>query len=266
MNAHDLFDIPTAVRMARLGEIAYLDRNAAQIETRALGYHKFEWFDVDDMKAFVCANAEHVVYSIAGTDEVADWRFNLNSQRLAYKSYRYPRLRMKIHAGFQIAADKLNFHLRQQIAQWFRDGLKLYGVGHSLGAAAATLYTDYQEVPVDGLFLFGSPRVGNRRFAKYFNTEYPNTWRFVNNNDLVTRVPTALRGFWHVGQQVYFDYHGRMFVNAPLWRRLFNQIAGRWAAVRHQPREGISYVDGIHDHSMTRYLTKLQQLERQLNV
>ncbi len=62
-----------------------------------------------------------------------------------------------------------------------------------------------------GVYTFGCPGVGNDEFID----NYPlpsNTFRFVNNNDVVPRVASELFGhniFGHVGQFIYLDCEGK---------------------------------------------------------
>lgn len=63
---------------------------------------------------------------------------------------------------------------------------------------------------------YGSPRVGNRSFARNFNRLVPNAFRVVNGSDLVARMPqtpSRLRGgFRHVGRTCLVDEEGNTWV------------------------------------------------------
>lgn len=85
----------------------------------------------------------------------------------------------------------------------------VYVTGHSLGGALATLAaydasaTTFTSGRVAGLTMynFGSPRVGNGVFADAYDARVPDTWRVVNADDVVARVPRAV-GYRHVGHTV----------------------------------------------------------------
>jgi hypothetical protein len=73
-----------------------------------------------------------------------------------------------------------------------------YITGHSLGGAFATLASLHLSVegifPKERLYLytFGSPRVGNRIFARAVTANVKNAYRIVHDRDLVPHVPPCL--------------------------------------------------------------------------
>ncbi|KAJ7731800.1 Alpha/Beta hydrolase protein [Mycena maculata] len=99
----------------------------------------------------------------------------------------------------------------------------VYYTGHSLGGAYATLLAanllvnstlgekraKAPAVAFKGLYTFGSPRVGNKIFMKAFEAaraEYPtgkpDVLRFVDGDDIVTKMPPLSMGYRHVGLKV----------------------------------------------------------------
>jgi len=69
-------------------------------------------------------------------------------------------------------------------------------VGHSLGAALATLFVMENDLKgkfdVVSLCTFASPRVGNLEFVHLFNKLPINSWRIVNTSDVVPKLPPHL--------------------------------------------------------------------------
>ena len=67
--------------------------------------------------------------------------------------------------------------------------------GHILGGALAVLLAATlleSGLPVHGLYTFGAPRVGDKKFARALNTSLQGVaanWRVVNVDDLVPHVP-----------------------------------------------------------------------------
>lgn len=83
----------------------------------------------------------------------------------------------------------------------------VFVTGHSLGGALATLCAlDLKinlKLPDVRVVSFGSPRVGNYIFAKWFEQEIGPHWRFTHNRDIVPSVPPGYMGFYHVAQEVW---------------------------------------------------------------
>lgn len=106
--------------------------------------------------------------------------------------------------------------------------------------------------PVDGLYTFGQPRVGNQKFADAMNEEMIRKYfRFVNNNDVVPRVPLRSMGYSDCGYFMYFDKNQVLWDDISIWKRLLDGIHGR---IDELGKKG---TDGINDHSMDAYITGL---------
>ena len=111
-----------------------------------------------------------------------------------------------------------------------------------------------------GLYTFGQPRVGGKTFARNFDLDFKSrTFRFVNNNDVVTRVPTRAMGYRHVGQVLVFDSSGKLQTDLHFWNTFVNRIVGR---IEDLGKPG---TDGIKDHSMARYVKNLERKDNQKN-
>ena len=111
-----------------------------------------------------------------------------------------------VHRGFMSAY--LSENVRERIHSLIKSGIDRVSItGHSLGAAMATLcaYDLYASFPekVYEVYLFGSPRVGNARFARSYNKKLVFTLRIENGNDIVCKVPPALFGYRHVGATLH---------------------------------------------------------------
>ena len=119
---------------------------------------------------------------------------------------------------------------------------QIYITGHSLGAAMATLATSRIEEfrKVEQLTTFGSPRVGTRKFVKNISTPH---MRFVNNNDIVTKVPLALMGYKHHGTLQYINFYGNIR-KLTLWQA----VKDKWRGYRS------GLLDGAMDHGMENYV------------
>ncbi|XP_022875044.1 uncharacterized protein LOC111393637 isoform X3 [Olea europaea var. sylvestris] len=126
---------------------------------------------------------------------------------------------VQVHSGFLSAYDSVRTRLILLIKQavGYRDDLlellpkwHICVTGHSLGGALATLLAlelSSSQLAKQGaisvtMYNFGSPRVGNRRFAEVYNEKVKDSWRVVNHRDIIPTVP-HLMGYCHVAQPVY---------------------------------------------------------------
>ncbi|GAA0185544.1 hypothetical protein LIER_32832 [Lithospermum erythrorhizon] len=128
---------------------------------------------------------------------------------------------VEVHGGFLSAYDSVRTRLILLIKQaigYIVDDVEsfpkwhVYVTGHSLGGALATLLAhelSSGELSKSGaisvtMYNFGSPRVGNRKFAEVYNKKIKDSWRVVNHRDIVPTVP-RLMGYCHVNQPMYLD-------------------------------------------------------------
>jgi hypothetical protein len=127
----------------------------------------------------------------------------------------------KVHRGFKNALDEV------WEAQGLFDYLKnrdngsrtFWFAGHSLGAPLAILAAQ-RFGNVSGLYTYGSPRVGDLHFKNRFSFK---TYRFVNNNDIVTKVPPP--GLYHhVGDLKYIDPQGFIYEDYDPWKEAVSGI------------------------------------------
>ena len=89
--------------------------------------------------------------------------------------------------------------------------------GHSLGAPLATYYVAENELIHKtrnlGLYTFASPRVGDREFVNIFNALGLTSWRIVNKEDLVPRMPPGFPPtflFQHVNAEQLYNSSGKV--------------------------------------------------------
>jgi len=193
------------------------------------------------------------VAAFRGTDEIADWLDNLNvlSQ---------PSSLGNIHTGFYKALMDIWPQMKSCIRSFRRTlddhpGRSLWLTGHSLGGALATLAAATlieADETFYGAYTFGSPRVGDRVFARNFNVEAKNkVFRFQNNNDLVSRIPTRMMGYSHLGSFVYISEDGQLNTDIGLWYRFIDTIKGVIADI------GEKGLDTITDHNIQEYLNAI---------
>jgi triacylglycerol lipase len=230
-------------KMARLAEIAYLDSKEAKAFKKELGFTGHKFFEDDGAQCHAFWNKTEYVLAFRGTEpaEISDLLADLNA---------IPRGAMTnglVHSGFRNEVDKLWRDVSKH--QLTHQKKNLYVTGHSLGAAMATIATSRFEEYTDviQLITFGSPRVGTRKFVKAITTPHK---RYVNNNDLVTRVPLWLMGYKHHGLLQYINFYGNVR-KLTYWQAVKDKWRG-W-------RSGI--LDGASDHGMNNYVKHTEKLD-----
>merc|ERR1719316_1918380 len=110
----------------------------------------------------------------------------------------------KVHAGFGESYEEIRQSFLQAVKDLGCDSVQM--TGHSLGAAVATMAASdlrADNMRVDPLYLFGSPRVGNLAFARVFEDlaakqdTAPSSWRIIHFHDPMVHIP-----YWPADSQV----------------------------------------------------------------
>ncbi|MGA1475445.1 MAG: lipase family protein [Prochlorothrix sp.] len=208
------YDIRNSVSLALACHLAYRTEAEVTAQAQAWGFPRVKFLEDKvvgvDTQAFVMGNAETVIVAFRGTESSTDWRTDLNFPKV-------DAMFGKVHKGFRSALEAVIDDVLGAVAEMRDQDQDLWITGHSLGAALATLTTAFyrhQRQTVNGLYTFGSPRVGDNRFDRFFEPDFGrHSFRVVNGNDIVTRVPPRSFGFHHVGTCVFFDGDGDWQVN-----------------------------------------------------
>ena len=129
----------------------------------------------------------------------------------------------KLHIGFNHYVDKVWADIAMNVLN--AKNKKIWVTGHSLGAAMATImayrFATYEGCSTpEALFTYGSPRVGDRTFINYFNTLPFAHHRWVNDGDIITKIPLT-PFFYHCGIMHHIDASGVPTLN---YERTFNPM------------------------------------------
>jgi hypothetical protein len=147
-----------------------------------------------------------IVFSFRGATPSAgrNWITDLNAQRMPYPGLRGATVHKGFYNAYLSVARQVNLAAKSLLANC--QGCHIYVTGHSLGGAVATLAAAdlFSLTPDLTLYTFGSPRVGDLAFATYFDKIVPDTYRIVNNKDLVPHIPQRFLGFRHVSREVWY--------------------------------------------------------------
>lgn len=252
-----LYAPENALTMARIARAVYQKHKdgspheakvLADLQTLDGDFSKVTGFSHKSSQGCVIVNKNYIVAAFRGTDEGGDWLDNLNATAIHGPFGR-------VHTGFQKGLLDIWPEMKSQIRVARRETdryLPLWITGHSLGGALATLAGAELiagDEPFYGIYTYGSPRAGDRDFARIFNIEAAKrTFRFQNNNDIVSRIPSRVMGYSHIGSFVYITDKKKLTTDAGFWFQFLDRVKG---AVNDIGKGGI---DMIEDHSMDDYI------------
>ncbi|OGL61273.1 MAG: hypothetical protein A3J27_03445 [Candidatus Tectomicrobia bacterium RIFCSPLOWO2_12_FULL_69_37] len=245
-----------ALSLALASRLAYEEGGVIEGTVRNdWNFPRFHFFSKRETQGFIAGNDQAVLAAFRGTqpNQLQDW---MTDADVAFVEG--PAGHGEVHAGFARALGYVWEEVSDKIAEFQGNAQSLWFAGHSLGAALATLAVAKlrleRDKPVYGLYTFGQPRTGDREFARIFDADFKEqSFRFVNNNDIVTRVPLREWGYSHVGRFLYFDVEGNIHDDLHWWYRFLDRVKGR---VEDLGKMG---PDGIKDHDMRSYIANLEK-------
>lgn len=234
-----------ALLFAELSQIAYMPPEPASTCVRKIGFPESVYFDRNGAQAYRFRNQHDCVIVCRGTQptEWSDVKADVNAVTVLAETMG------RVHCGFKEEVDHLWPILEQALSEIEQP---LWFAGHSLGGAMATICARRSTISrltanPQALFTFGSPRVGNRVYVNYCPLVH---YRWVNNNDIVTRVPPTWWGYCHSGQEMYIDCKGRVR-DCEGWRRVIDRVRGFLRSLRRFK------IDHFSDHSIEQYIDYL---------
>lgn len=274
------FDIVNAWWLADAATLVYSEPPFVAAQFARAGLARVKAFDRRGTQCFVASNDEFAVVAFRGSesrpretadeggsryrDLFIDWvltDFDFLPEPSA--------LAGEVHGGFQNGLDLvwedddgvqgLGSYLAELNAG--ASAPKVWVTGHSLGAALATLCAARCE-SLQGVYVYGSPRVGDKDFGEAFARRLRERfggvcYRFVNNRDLVTTVPLPGR-YRHVGSLKYIDRDGRISDNPSFAERMKNKLRSAFSLPfdemgRFKPNLIEHFARALVDHAPTLY-------------
>jgi len=218
------------------------------------GFERIEFFDAQGCQAYMMGRDDAIVMSFRGTEmKIEDIMTDLRIRKIGGP------LGGRIHRGFLLSLlaiwddyETIQGTKYRGMEHVLRDmkgdrAPAIWLTGHSLGAALATLAAAFlveEGQPVQGLYSFGCPRVGDSAFVTALNSRCPRNYRLVNNNDVVTRVPPRSFGYDHTGEFWYLSEGGALSRDPNSWYLFLDMALGRLCDL------GEVGTDGIKDHAM----------------
>lgn len=241
----DLTFLQRSLLFAELSMIAYNDESEARRACDLIGFDDLTFYDRDGSQAYRFRNDHDCVIACRGTEptEWNDIRADANATSVVAETVG------KVHRGFKTEVDDLWPMLETAL---INNDQPLWFCGHSLGGAMATIcsgrcYLSHIESMPDQVFTYGSPRVGNKRYINYVKLDH---FRFVNNNDIVTRVPPLFLGYRHCGSQVYLNRNGDLVklghigTRRDRWKGFLRGLT-RWKIDHFTDHSIHGYIEGI---------------------
>tara|TARA_E500000081_G_C6139670_1_gene359405 strand:- start:408 stop:1166 length:759 start_codon:yes stop_codon:yes gene_type:complete len=241
-----------SVLFAKLAQIAYMDEKAATKQAKSMGFTTVEFYDIDGAQAYRFMNKHDLVIACRGTQptEFNDIKADIDALPVIAETV------SRVHKGFKTEVDELWPLVLEDLQRTANDKKKIWFCGHSLGAAMATimasrchLYPDVE--PVEELYTYGSPRVGWKSYCDSLGVIHH---RWVNNNDIVTRVPLTLMGYRHHGTEHYLNAYG-LKRNPTGWQRVKDRLRGIWMGWR------AGKIDSFSDHNIGEYIHHIENIE-----
>ncbi len=190
---------------AEISRLAYCrDQSLLVSSLEYAGFELVAAFDQAGTEGFLARGTALSVLAFRGSDDLRAWITNLDIRPAPWRGGG------NAHRGFAEALDRVWPEAEASVAQ---AGTPLLFTGHSLGAALATLAASL--VPKAVLITFGSPRVGDTGFCAAMRRRPGEAKRFVNNRDIVCRVPSARLGYRHVGEPWLITADGSVTQHSP---------------------------------------------------
>lgn len=262
------FDAARAYWLAEFADHAY-ETNVTLLDgwLKQQGFTRTASFNdaTTDTQGFLATAGQIAVLSFRGTEkELKDWLTDAQAEQIADPAGVLPGL---LHKGIITAFNSVAAAVIAEIAKLKAAGVQVHVTGHSLGAALATVASLRLEADagcsgaVATVHTFGSPRVGDPTFAAAFERAFRGrAWRFVNNEDIVTRIPPPelpwgekVFRYEHVGEMKFIDAQGKLMGDVSFMFRLLNFTTNALGDFRE------AVATTLKDHSMQFYCAFLRR-------
>ncbi len=242
------FDWPTARVAAHLCTDAYGRATISDVET--------------DTHCLVAEFQDCFALAFRGSASVKNWIEDAEFKRTLFLQSAAAG-HVEVHEGFFRCYDSIIVALSRLLGGSsvfkYQNCKPLFVFGHSLGGALAILAAlelNKQGFSIAQVITFGAPRVGNKNFARLYDSVLrPRTFRIVNQNDIVPRLPFWITGYRHCGQEVFLPVGNGWSLNPPLWTKVISDALGLYGAYRHLDEVL------VRDHFIETYEQRIQLLQ-----
>jgi len=214
------FDQETARRYQFISKVSYCDQKEIEdwtctpCQTYAPKTQFISVYEttISKMQGLVVYDSEYdkIIVAFRGSSNIENWIANLFAwQEKPGPSKDFPGV--GVHAGFlETYIEIQNFTIRSvDHALSLHPTASIDLTGHSLGGAVAVLagadLAGNHKLPVEEIYTFGGPRIGNEAWAKLLKDNGITVWRLVHWDDPVPLLPPMLFSYHHSPAEVYYD-------------------------------------------------------------
>lgn len=261
------YDGENGVFLVQAAKLAYQDEETIKLYTEAWGLTgaKLMTHEETDAEAFSAYDPEQntIVIGFRGTEPGSEEDVRIDADIGLDDSEDFPL--GGVHGGFLRQFQALKPQLLTQIETLNRQAAalgkpppKIMIGGHSLGGALAAMFTYWglaNGLPVTQTYTCGQPAFAGKNTARHFaelrRETGCNYFRYVNNNDIVPRVPPNCT---HEGVELYINSDGKLEPPGVFqrWNRVrdrLNGIVENWSL-----SSGVDVIDSVSDHYCDFYL------------
>ncbi|MHA2276927.1 MAG: lipase family protein [Candidatus Kariarchaeaceae archaeon] len=238
------FNLENAKLLIEFAIRAYQDENELNLDELGFELVKFLNNDKTDTQGFICKDESRLIIAFRGTTSLRDAWTDVQISKKIFPRLGFFRrvfsirsiLKAKAHEGFF----RSYLSIREELMELVNSQLKekeydIYLTGHSLGGSLATIAAlDFARETKMNItnYTFGAPKVGNKRFVKYYNKKVKDTYRVVNDEDPIPSIPGF--SFKHVKNGVLIDEKTTIKINPGLLERMEKGLESVWNAVTMQ--------------------------------
>jgi triacylglycerol lipase len=253
------FSLPNAHGLARAARLAYEpDVEILRTTLTEWGLAQVRVFDKGTTQAFLGGGGQHIIMAFRGTEprRIEDLTTDGDCKLVPG-----PFGNDRAHSGFTKGLDLVWDEMLMALEQLRNSNQTVWISGHSLGGGLATLaaarLAKAGAIPVQGLYTFGCPRVGDGAFKEAFDARLVRrAFRFVNHSDIVPRVPMRSMNYKHVGTVMYFDRYGTLQQKSLFWLRALELAFSAANNLGELAKQSVS------GHSMDLYLQLVENAKR----
>ncbi|KAL8861065.1 MAG: hypothetical protein Q9178_002578 [Gyalolechia marmorata] len=189
--------------------------NCPQVEAAAaITLSEFEDTPIFDNTGYIAIDNVNkmVVLAIRGSISKQNWQADWNMLRGSTDFCDDCRIHRGFRNSWQEIRDAVMENMKRAVER--HPGYRIVVTGHSLGGAVATIAAaelrriDQRFAGTTELYSFGSPRIANKKAARWFSDQARWSWRITSENDVVPRLPPRFFGYHHTEPEFWISRNG----------------------------------------------------------